>query len=58
MPAKLTGGRGNRTHIGVILTSRRFGRLWGLPLMAVDRGPMDYDAVAEYHRITMPDADL
>ena len=50
-PAKLTGGRAHKTHIGVVLDFEEVRKTLGLPLMAVDRGPMDHNAAAEYHRI-------
>ena len=55
-PAKLTGG-GDQL-IGLVLDFEPVRHALGLPLIAVDRGPMDYDAVAEYHRINHESRDL
>ena len=50
-PAKLTGGEGGKTHLGVVLDFEDVREALGLPLVAASGGPMDYDAAAEYHRV-------
>jgi hypothetical protein len=46
-PARLTG----RAAIGVVLDFEEVRVALGLPRVSIDQGDMDYEAVAEYHRL-------